>query len=125
MKRGLILAGGVLNSLFALFHVFLSWQIHHISGVAPDIKALLEMFALGGTLMIFFFAFASLLCPTDLLTTRLGRLVIGLIAAVYLSRAAEETLLAVQFSPVIFWSCLLVGVIYVVALVAPRGQAQA
>ena len=125
MKRALILIGGVLNALFALFHVFLSWQIHQMSGVAPDVKALLEMFGIGGMLMIFFFAFASLLYPTDLLTTRLGRLVTILIAVVYLSRAAEETLLAVQLSPVIFWSCLLVGIIYVVALVAPSRQAQA
>ena len=96
--------------------MFLSWQIHQLTGVQPGVKSLLEMFGIGGMLMVFFFAFASLLAPTDMLTTRLGRMVITLIAVVYLVRAAEEILIVVRFSPLIFGSCLLVGIIYTLAL---------
>ena len=116
MRKALILIGGALNALAALFHVSISWQIHHLTGVEPGAKALLEMFGNFGMLTIFFFAVASLLYPTDLLTTRPGRLIIILIAVTYLVRAVEEALLAVQFSPFIFAGSLLMGIIYALAL---------
>jgi hypothetical protein len=118
MKKALILAGGILNSLFALFHVFLCWQIHQITGLQPAIKALLEMLSIGGTLMIFFLALASLMYPADLLVTRLGRMVVVLAFAVYASRALEEITLTTRFSPLIFGSCLLVAAVYLPCLFA-------
>jgi hypothetical protein len=60
---------------------------------------------------------------TDLLTTRLGRLVIILITMTYLVRAIEELFLAVQFSPFIFAGSLLMGIIYALSLL-PGGAAQ-
>jgi len=116
MRKALIVIGGVFNSFFALFHVLLSWGIHRTTGLPPAVKSLMEMLGISGMLMFFFFAFASLLCWRDLLTTRLGRMVITLIAVVYLSRAAEEVLLTTRISPLIFGSCLLVGIIYTLAL---------
>jgi hypothetical protein len=48
--------------------------------------------------------------------TGLGRAVLVLVSALYLSRAAEEFFLF-QFTPAIFASCVLVGAIYVALLV--------
>ncbi len=126
-KRALILIGGALNALAALFHVALSWQIHHLTGVEPGTKALTEMLGIFSLWTIAFFAVASLFCPTELLTTRLGRLVTLLIALTYLTRTAEEVLLAPHFSPFIFANSLLVGLIYAAALLpgaAPRRRAE-
>ena len=85
MHRGLLLVGGVLNTLLALFPVFLSRQIHLLAGLNPGQQALMEMLNAGGTLMIVFFAAASFACASDLLGTRLGEVALGFVSLLYLS----------------------------------------
>ncbi|HUB02854.1 MAG TPA: hypothetical protein VL983_09215 [Terriglobales bacterium] len=120
MTKILLIAGGILNTLFCIFHVFLGYQIHSLMHLAPPVRALLEALNAGGALFILFFAYASLLRGAELMETGLGRAVLALVSVLYLSRAAEEFFLF-QFTPIIFAGCLLVGAIYVTLFaIAPR-----
>lgn len=114
MARKLLTAGGVLNLVFGLFHIYLGYEIQHLD-LAPGYRGLMQALNVGGTLFIFFFAWASLFHQRDLLECRLGRSVLVLTAALYLTRAAEEFILF-RFTPGIFAACLLVGGIYAALL---------
>lgn len=122
MHRPLLMLGGVFNTALTLFHVFLGWQIHLLQGVSPGHRALMEMLNTGGTLMIAFFAVASFACVEDVLTTRLGKLFLGLVFAVYFSRAVEEVVIATRFSAVILGVCLLIAAVYLVLLIVPMAR---
>ena len=111
MSKGLLVAGGILNTLFFLFHLLLGYQIYHFAQVTVPYRALMEALNAGGVLFIFFFAYASFFHGKELLETGLGRAVLALVAALYLSRAAEEFFLF-KFTAAIFGSCVLVGAIY-------------
>jgi hypothetical protein len=115
MSRVLIAVGAMLNFLFGLFHIWLFWHIHRSANIAAGTKGLILALNVGGTLLIFFVAIASAFYAREILTTGIGRLVLLLGALLYLSRAAEE-FVWFRFSPVIFFSCLLVGLIYTVLL---------
>lgn len=116
MSKWLLLIGGVVNGLFTAFHIWLGWQIQLLPDLLPDYKALMQMLNVGVVLIIAFAAFASFFCARDLLTTRLGKTTLILIALFYAVRAAEEIIVSTSFSPVIFGVCLLVALIYVLAL---------
>lgn len=118
MQRPLLVVGGVLNVVMAVFHVWLGVQIHTMPGVEPGHRALMEMLNAGGTLMITFFAVASLGFAQDVLTIGLGRLFLGLVAALYLSRAVEEIVISPRFSPVILAVCLVIAGVYLLLLVS-------
>lgn len=116
MKRVLLILGGILNTIFFLFHILLGYRIQHIPNLQPNVTGLLQALNVGGTLFIFFFAVASLLLQQDLTETKLGRSVLGLVVLLFASRAAEEFILF-RFNPWIFVSCLLVAVVYAAVLV--------
>lgn len=116
MSKRLILAGGIFNAFFTVFHIWLGWQIQTIPDLLPEYKSLMLMLNVAGTLTIAFATFASFFCMDDLLGTGLGRATIVLVALFYGSRAIEEIILAPQFSPIIFGVCLLVAMIYALAI---------
>jgi hypothetical protein len=113
MFRRLMVVGGILNSGFFLFHVFVGYELTHL---ASPHRALLEAFNLVGTLVIGFFAYASFVHHRELLETGLGHAVLGLASLIFLSRAAEEFILF-KFRAPVFASCFVVGALYAVALV--------
>lgn len=116
MAKALLIADGILNTFFFLFHLLVGYQIHHLAQLATPYRALMEPLNVGGMLFIFFFAYASFFQGKEMLQTGLGRVVLLLVAALYLSRAAEEFFLF-KFTPAIFGSCVLVGAIYVALFV--------
>jgi hypothetical protein len=122
MNRGLLVVGGVLNVLLALFHFLLGYRIHLLTAVRPEHRALMEMLNAGGALMIVFFAVASLAFAADLLGTRLGKLVLGFVSLLYLSRAAEEIWVATRFSALIFAVCAAIGLLYAALLLLPASS---
>jgi hypothetical protein len=115
-KRIILTIGGILNSLFALFHVYLVYVIMQFDNLTAGYKALMIMLGVGGTLMIAFLAWASLRYRDEMLNTRLGNAVIALSVLVYLTRALEEIWIAPVFSFPIFIACLAVSVIYLFLL---------
>lgn len=116
MSKALLIVGGILNSLFFLLHLVLAYQINHLTQLAAPLRGLMEALSVGGVLFIIFFAFVSFFCQAELLQTRLGRTVLVLITALYLSRAVEEFIL---FTPslLIFLSCTVTGLVYLALLV--------
>jgi hypothetical protein len=76
----------------------------------------MEMLNAGGLLLITFLTVASLLYQKEMLTTKLGRLSILLCVALYWSRAIEEIFVSPVFSIIIFVSCFLIGLIYMLLL---------
>jgi hypothetical protein len=119
MHRPLLIVGGIFNSIFALFHVLLGRQIQVLSGVTPDLRTLMEMLNAGGTIMIVFFAVGSFGFAADILKTKLGKLFLGFVSLLYLSRAVEEIVLSPRFSVVIFGACMLIALIYLALLLVP------
>jgi hypothetical protein len=117
VSKTLLQIGGALSAVFFLFHLFLGWQIHHWN-MPVNIRALLEMFNGGGAVFILFLAVASLALTRDVLTTSLGRAVLGLGAATFLFRAIAETCISPVFHPVIFGTCLITGAFYLGSLVS-------
>jgi hypothetical protein len=82
----------------------------------------MAMLNAGGTLMIVFFAAASFACASDLLATRLGKMVLALVSLLYDSRAVEEIVIAPRFSVVIFGVCVIIALIYLSLLLLPPGR---
>jgi len=120
MSRALLITGGVLNSLLAVFHVFLGHSIYRIRDVAAGYRALMIMLNAGGTLFIVLIALASLALTKDMLTTKLGKLVTLFTFLLYASRALEEVTVSTQFSITIFGTCIVISAIYAVLFFLPR-----
>jgi hypothetical protein len=117
MSKQLLLTGGIFNCIFTFFHIWLGWQIQLMSGLLPDYKALMQMLNVGVILIVAFATFVSLFCARDLMTTGLGKTTTILIALFYATRAAEEIVLSPSFSPIIFGVCLVVAIVYVLAII--------
>lgn len=116
MSKRLLLAGGIFNAFFTVFHIWLGWQIQMLPALLPEYKSLMLMLNVAGILTIAFATFASFFCVDDLLGTGLGRATIVLVVLFYAARAIEEIILAPQFSTVIFSVCLAVAIIYMLAI---------
>lgn len=104
-----------INLLFALFHVYLCYK-RHILYVMTPLYPLLEMFSVGGTLMVFFLAYTSLRAPEELMTTHVGGSAIVLNILVYLSRAIGEVVLFPKPGILIIGLCSFLSALYIYVL---------
>ncbi len=120
MRKTLILVGGALNALFFLLHVLLEWSYHQASALSVNVRAPLEAFAIGGTVMVGFMAFVSLAFPHELLATKVGRSTSVVIILTYALRAAEEFVIFPRVSWLITIACLAVAGLYMAALLLPE-----
>ncbi|MFZ5518045.1 MAG: hypothetical protein ACOY90_15475 [Candidatus Zhuqueibacterota bacterium] len=120
MSKILLIIGGIFNSLLAVFHVFLGYQIFQIKDMAEGYRALMIMLNAGGTLFIILFATASLGFATEMLTTRLGKLISLFVFLLYASRAIEEAIISPEFSLAIFAICIVIAAIYLVVWLLPH-----
>ena len=116
MKRVLLILGGIFNTIFFLFHIFLGYRIQHIPSLQPNVLGMLQALNVAGVLLMLFFAVSSFFMQHDLTETKLGRTVLGLVVLVFASRAVEEFFLF-RFNLSIFVSCLVVAVVYAAVLV--------
>jgi hypothetical protein len=123
MNKLLLRTGGVINALFFLFHIWLGWRIWHWTGVPEGLRALLEIFNVGGALFIAFFAYASLLRTKEVLETGLGRSVGVLVILLYAARVASEFVFQPKVQPAVVIACLVVVVVYLAALLLPAPAA--
>jgi hypothetical protein len=102
---------GVLNLLFAAFHVFLAVAISRCQ-LPPEALALMKMLNYGGSIFILFMAVSMLFLASDVVATKLGRMVVLLGAATYIVRAIEEVLIAPHANPLILATCAIVGLLH-------------
>jgi hypothetical protein len=141
MRKTLVIIGGGINLILAVFHGYLGWKnhrvrtpgqgldpyprqavgngpggIHGFTELSPDHRALMEMLNVGTLLFALFVALSSLLFLHDLLTTRLGTLTFLFAFLLLTGRAAGEIVFFPTFNAVIFTVCLLVAALYGVAL---------
>lgn len=112
---------GVVNALFAAFHIFLGSAIHRLPSLAPGYRALMQALNVGGVLLIAFLAVAFLACQADL-RSRLGRATILLGALLYLTRALGEVVFFPAVNPLIVALCVITGALHLAALRSPRAS---
>jgi hypothetical protein len=115
MKKILFIIGGLFNTIFAVFHIWMARDIHLSSTFSPGSRSLLHAFNVFGIFVIFYFAYISFFYQRELLSTKLGKATLTLVAFIYLSRAIEEFIFF-NFSFIIFIPCVLVGGIYLLLL---------
>lgn len=116
MKKALVFAAGCVMILFALLHAYLGWEIHRLTALSADHRALMEMLNVATGLFALFFGISSLFLARELLTTRLGRVVLffGLLMMAF--RSVAEIVIAPSFGAPIFVVCAVVACFYGAAL---------
>ena len=95
MNETLIVAGGVYNAAFAVFHLFF-WKLFRwredlasLSGLNRPVMQILNLCL---TFAFVVFAWVSLFHAGELLSTSLGRTLAALIAVFWLLRAIEQVI---------------------------------
>ena len=95
MSKVLLIAGGILNALFAVFHLALpslaQWQ-GTLCAISTDNQAVMYTLNLAVALTLLVFAYVSVFHRRDLLTTNLGKALGISIALFWLVRAVAEIL---------------------------------
>jgi hypothetical protein len=114
MSKSIFTICGVIDAVFAAFHLYLGWTIEHLPSVTPGLRAFMHALNLGGFIYLVFLAVAFLACQADL-RSRLGRATILLGALVYLTRALEEFVLFPRVGWMVFGLCAIAGFLHVSA----------
>ncbi len=121
MIKGLLITGGILNLLLAVFHM-LFWKVFNwpegLICLSVDNRAIMQTFNLVVILILLFFAAKSLFCIEQLRRGLLGVLALLTIASLWLMRGLSEILFWGMEKGAISWVilivCLIVTVIYVI-----------
>ncbi|MDE2181763.1 MAG: hypothetical protein KGJ78_01940 [Alphaproteobacteria bacterium] len=111
MAKSLLIAVGLANLAFALFHGYLGYEIYLWTALPGSVRGFMQALNAGAVLMMAFLAFVCLFMRQGMLETRLGGAVLALGALLYLSRAGEE-FFWFSFRPAIFYTCLAVGLLH-------------
>jgi hypothetical protein len=90
MKRTLLCLGGLANLGCFGFHAWLGWRVHHAAGLPPHLQGWIETASGGAALLFAFFGLVALLLPDEVLSSRLGLAVLGLITLVFGTHAIIE-----------------------------------
>lgn len=121
MPRILILIGGIINALLAVFHLFF-WKLFDWSGqlalLSEENRAIMQVLNIGVIFGLVVFAILSIAFRDDLLETKLGRFITGAIAGFYLLRAVCQLIFwgSGTESVITFIVLLLVAFLYDVSL---------
>ncbi|HLP45520.1 MAG TPA: hypothetical protein VK469_06225 [Candidatus Kapabacteria bacterium] len=115
MTKRLLLTGGIVNAIFTLFHFYLHYQLYKLKNLPANLYSLLLMLNLGGILIILFFTLAFLFYSREVLGTKLGGLTLLFCSIFYGTRALEEIFLSPRFSIVIFSSCIITFLLFLMA----------
>ena len=122
MAKKLIIIGGVLNGVLALFHLMF-WKLfdwpESLVTLSPDNQAIMQVLAIHGTYIIALFTVLSLCFAQDLLTTRLGRVITLSISLFYYIRCFNEVIfwnITEPSSIIIFLFCLAIALLYTIPL---------
>lgn len=116
MRKVLVFVAGCIMVLFALLHGYLAWEIHHMTALSADDRALMEMLNVATGLFALFFGVSSLLLLRELLTTPLGRVVLLFGFLMMAFRSVAEIIITPSFNTPIFVTCAVVACFYISAL---------
>ena len=110
--KTLIYIGGFYCIAFAVFHLAF-WRLFDWRRELPKLKAVnrgvMQVLNLRLTYVFFVFAFLCFFLPQDLLTTRLGRVLLGAVSLFCLMRAIEQP---------VFWKFDKISAAFFVVLLA-------
>lgn len=122
MIKIIVLIAGGFNFILAFFHVYLVWKIHSLDTLSSDHRALMGILNISTALLVFFLAIGSIFFIKEMLTTCIGRLILVFGFLLYALRAIGEITLFPAFNVIIFAACVLVAVLYLVALLRRYGN---
>lgn len=128
MNKKLILAGGIINLIMAIFHLLFPWLFNWketLTCLTFDDRSLMYALSFHCTLMIFGFAGISLFLREELLKTKIGKAIMAIIALFYTLRAGEQWVLFKDPLPIalfFFFLCLGIAALYAIPLYRTRGE---
>ena len=124
----LLIVGGVMQVVFALFHAGFPWSFDwndQLAGLSGDNEATVWQMWAQGTYVLVVFAYLSFVHRHALLESRIGRAVAAAIAIFYFGRALTEAVfgdIATSGSVTLAVICVAVGLLYAVPLVLTQDR---
>lgn len=107
MNKNLLIIGGVLNFLLAIFH-FSFWKIFNwpesLLSLSPLNLGIMQVLNIHLGFVVLVFAYVSIFCHRELLSTKLGKTIVVSIIIFYILRAINQ---------LIFWDIILPGSVLV------------
>jgi hypothetical protein len=95
MSETFLIIGGIYNLLFATFH-FLFWKIfdweNDLASLTSVNRAIMQVINLCLTFVFVIFGVLSLLYPSQMVGTELGRILTSMIAVFWFLRAIEQVI---------------------------------
>jgi hypothetical protein len=119
-SKRLVQIGGVVNLLFAIFHLFFwklfDWQRELVS-LSSDNRAIMQVLNIHTAYILMVFFILSLAFSNEIITTKFGRMFGMAIAGFWILRAVNEAVfwdLSSGRSWVLIAVCLAIAVLYIV-----------
>lgn len=119
IKKRLLLAGGLFNAVVGLLHIILGYQIFRQDSITPVFQSMMLMLNIGCAVFLFFIAYVSLFLMDDIMKTKIGKSFLISVLIFYCIRIIEEIVISPKFSPAVFGSCAVIGIIYLLVLLLP------
>jgi hypothetical protein len=112
--------GGVINLLFAVFHLsfwkLFDWQ-HNLASLSPDNSAIMQVLNIHTAYILVVFFILSLVFSNEIITSKFGRMVGMAIAGFWILRAVNEAVFW-DVSSVRSWIliavCLVIAGLYII-----------
>jgi hypothetical protein len=112
--------GGVINLLFAMFHLFFSklfdWR-HELVSLSPDNRAIMQVLNIHTAYTLAVFFILSFIFSNEMITTKLGRILGMAIAGFWILRAVNEDMfwdLSSVRSWILIGVCLVIAALYII-----------
>ena len=124
MNKILLIIGGVINFLLAMFH-FSFWKIFNwpesLLSLSPLNQGIMQVLNIHLAFVVFVFAYVSIFCYRELLSTKLGKSIIVAIMIFYILRGVNQLIFWKIYFPssyLIVLFLLLVACVYVKPLLS-------
>jgi hypothetical protein len=118
--KRLLQIGGIINLLFAVFHLsfwkLFNWQ-QGLASLSPDNRAIMQVLNIHTAYILAVFFIVSIAFPNEMIATKLGRMFGMAIAGFWILRAVNEAVfwdLSSGRSWVLIAVCLAIAVLYIV-----------
>lgn len=126
MSKYLLICGGVINLLLAGFHIAF-WKIFNwpesLVSLSPLNQGILQVINIHLAFVILVFAYVSIFCHRELLSTKLGKSIVVSIILFYILRGINQLIfweIVMPNSALIALFCMLVAGIYTRALFSSK-----
>ncbi len=126
MNKYLLICGGVINLLLAGFHISF-WKIFNwpesLVSLSPVNLGIMQVINIHLAFVILVFAYISIFCYRELLSTKLGKSIVVSIILFYILRGVNQLIfwdIAMPNSALIALFCLFVAGIYARALFSSK-----